>query len=31
MAQPGLVPTEKDAVSSTENSLDFLRRFSLTS
>ena len=31
MAQPGLVPIEKDAVSSTENSLDFLRRFSLTS
>ena len=31
MAQPGLVPTGKDAVSSTENSLDFLQRFSLTS
>ena len=31
MAQPDLVSTEKDAVSSTENSLDFLQRFSLTS
>ena len=31
MAQPDLVSTGKDAVSSTENSLDFLQRFSLTS
>ena len=31
MAQPDLVSTEKDAVSSTENSLDFLQKFSLTS
>ena len=30
MAQPDLVSTEKDAVSSTESSLDFLERFSLT-